>query len=77
MTIDSVELRKMQYTRELAAHTLRQWNLLREALENKRSFAASADASDAAMLRAQPNSGTPTGSQVQDSTGTGIWLSLA
>jgi hypothetical protein len=73
MTVDSVEFRKMQYTRELAAYTLRQWNLLRETLENKRSFAASADSSDAAISRTQPNSGTRT----EDSTGTGTWVSLA
>ncbi|KAF8272310.1 hypothetical protein EI94DRAFT_1826917 [Lactarius quietus] len=41
MTIDSVEVRKMQYARELAAYTMRQWNLMREALERERNLAAS------------------------------------
>jgi hypothetical protein len=41
MTVDSVEVRKMQYARELAAYTMRQWNLMREALERERSLEAS------------------------------------
>lgn len=41
MTVDSVEVRKMQYARELAAYTMRQWNVMREALERERSLAAS------------------------------------
>ncbi|KAI9512332.1 hypothetical protein F5148DRAFT_1279864 [Russula earlei] len=44
MTVDTIELRKMQYAQELAAHTMRQWMLVREALERKQGFApASAD----------------------------------
>jgi len=41
MTVDSVEVRKMQYARELAAYTMRQWNLMREALERERDLAES------------------------------------
>lgn len=41
MTVDSVEIRKMQYARELAAYTMRQWNIMREAVERERSLAAS------------------------------------
>lgn len=41
MTVDSVEVRKIQYARELAAYTMRQWNLMREALERERSLEAS------------------------------------
>jgi hypothetical protein len=67
MTIDSVEFRKMQYARELAAHTLRQWILLCEDLENNRSFSAPANAP---VSHAQQNSRTHSGSQVQDGTGT-------
>jgi hypothetical protein len=41
MTVDSVEVRKIQYARELAAYTMRQWNIMREALERERNLAAS------------------------------------
>jgi hypothetical protein len=30
MTVDTVELRKIQYSQELAAYTMRQWMLMRE-----------------------------------------------
>jgi hypothetical protein len=73
MTINSIELRKMQYARELAAYTLRQWNLLCETLENKRSFASPVDAP---VSHAQQNSRTRSGPQVQDGTDTGIWVYL-
>lgn len=36
MTIDAVELRKIQYAQELAAYTMRQWMLMREDIERKR-----------------------------------------
>jgi len=36
MTIDAIELRKIQYAQELAAYTMRQWMLMREDIERKR-----------------------------------------
>ena len=38
MTIDAIELRKIQYAQELAAYTMRQWMLMREDIERKRDF---------------------------------------
>jgi hypothetical protein len=35
MTMDTVELRKIQYAQELAAYTMRQWMLLRDDPEPK------------------------------------------
>ena len=36
MTIDTIELRKIQYAQELAAYTMRQWMLMREDIERER-----------------------------------------
>ncbi|KAI0252645.1 hypothetical protein BJV78DRAFT_1281503 [Lactifluus subvellereus] len=69
MTIDSVEFRKMQYARELAAYTLRQWVLMCGAPENKRRFATAS--ANAPVSRPQPNSRTRSVSRVRDGTGTG------
>lgn len=47
MTIDAVELRKIQYAQELAAYTMRQWMLMREDIERKRGVEpASANANE-------------------------------
>ena len=35
MTIDTVELRKIQYAQELAAYTMRQWTLMRDSPDPK------------------------------------------
>ena len=35
MTIDTVELRKIQYAQELAAYTMRQWMLTRDSPDPK------------------------------------------
>jgi len=38
MTVDTIELRKIQYAQELAAYTMRQWMLMREDIERKQDF---------------------------------------
>ncbi|KAH8992053.1 hypothetical protein EDB92DRAFT_1945593 [Lactarius akahatsu] len=63
MTVDSVEIRKIQYARELAAYTMRQWNIMREALERERSLAASTVSQTQSLRprsRSQPQDGTST-----------------
>lgn len=35
MTVDTVELRKIQYAQELAAYTMRQWTLMRDSPDPK------------------------------------------
>ena len=57
MTVDSVEVRKIQYARELAAYTMRQWNIMREALERERSLAASTAQTVRPRSRSQPQDG--------------------
>jgi hypothetical protein len=66
MTIDDLEFRKIQYSRELAAYTLRQWNLTCESLENPRSFAAAS----ANTAVSQQISRGRSGSRVRNGTGT-------
>ncbi len=61
MTVDSVEFRKIQYARELAAYTMRQWNLMRETLERERNLAASTvphTQDHRPRSRSQPQSGS-------------------
>jgi len=59
MTIDVIELRKIQYAQELAAYTMRQWMLVREEAadtERKRDFApASATTSTSHTQSSQPS----------------------
>ena len=63
MTIDTVELRKIQYAQELAAYTMRQWMLMREEPEPKHS---SVPASTSGPTSSTQNSATSSGRQTRD-----------
>ena len=54
MTTDVIELRKIQYAQELAAYTMRQWMLVRDAVErdSERGFTP-ASATSTSTLRTQ------------------------
>jgi hypothetical protein len=61
MTVDTTELRKIQYAQELAAYTMRQWMLMREDRERKRSFdPASANEPESPTQNLHPCTGRPT-----------------
>ena len=63
MTIDTVELRKIQYAQELAAYTMRQWMLMRDDPEPKHSSAPSSTGGPTASTQ---NSATSAGRQTRD-----------
>jgi hypothetical protein len=61
MTVDTIELRKIQYAQELAAYTMRQWMLIREDRERKRSLhPASANEPESPSQNSHPRTGRPT-----------------
>jgi hypothetical protein len=61
MTVDTTELRKIQYAQELAAYTMRQWMLVREDRERKRSFdPASANEPESPTQNLHPCTGRST-----------------
>ncbi|KAI0005442.1 hypothetical protein BJV74DRAFT_880700 [Russula compacta] len=64
MTIDTIELRKIQYAQELVAYTMRQWTLTQESLERKRSSTTNGVASHT------QNSNPRSGCQTRDGVGT-------
>ena len=58
MTIDTVELRKIQYAQELAAYTMRQWMLMRDSPDPKHgSVAESTNGPTSAAQTTTPSSG--------------------
>lgn len=63
MTIDTVELRKIQYAQELAAYTMRQWMLMRDDPEPKHGSTPSSTGGPTASAQ---NSATSTGRQTRD-----------
>ena len=65
MTVDNIELRKIQYAQELAAYTLRQWMLTREDIERERGFEpASANEPVSPTQNSRPRAGRRTRSDV-------------
>jgi len=62
MTIDTVELRKIQYAQELAAYTMRQWMLMRDD--------GSAPSSTGGPTASTQNSATSAGRQTRDDVNT-------
>jgi hypothetical protein len=63
MTIDTVELRKIQYAQELAAYTMRQWMLMRDDPESQQG---SVPASATSPTSSTQNSATSTGRLTRD-----------
>jgi hypothetical protein len=61
MTIDTVELRKIQYAQELAAYTMRQWMLTRDSPDPKHgSIPGSTGGPTSAAQTTDPSSGRET-----------------
>jgi hypothetical protein len=63
MTIDTIELRKIQYAQELAAYTMRQWMLVREDRERERSGGinpTTANEQESPTRNSHPRAGRPT-----------------
>jgi hypothetical protein len=62
MTIDTVELRKIQYAQELAAYTMRQWMLTRDSPDPEHGSvpAESTNGPTSAAQSAAPTSGRET-----------------
>jgi hypothetical protein len=58
MTVDTVELRKIQYAQELAAYTMRQWTLMRDSPDPKHGESTSGPTSVAQTTA--PSSGRET-----------------
>jgi hypothetical protein len=67
MTIDTVELRKIQYAQELAAYTMRQWMLMRDDPEPKHG---SVPASATGPTSSTQNPTTSSGRQTRDDANT-------
>lgn len=72
MTIDTVELRKIQYAQELAAYTMRQWMLTRDSPDPKHSDSTSGPTS--AAQSTGPNSGRQTRGDISGSPSADLHL---
>jgi hypothetical protein len=63
MTVDTVELRKIQYAQELAAYTMRQWMIMRDSPDPKPEHGSVPDSTSGPTSAAQttaPSSGRET-----------------
>ena len=75
MTIDAIELRKVQYAQELAAYTMRQWMLMREDLERKRTGDFDPASANEPVSPVQ-NSHTRAGRQTRDNDVNSMYICL-
>jgi hypothetical protein len=70
MTIDTVELRKIQYAQELAAYTMRQWMLTRDSPDPQHGSAPeSTSGPTSAAQTTAPSSGRETRDNNHDISG--------
>src|SRR6266403_4997147 len=70
MTVDTVELRKIQYAQELAAYTMRQWMLMRDSPDPKHgTVSASTSGPTSATQTTAPSSGRETRDDISRCTG--------
>ena len=74
MTIDTVELRKIQYAQELAAYTMRQWMLVRDSPDPKHGSAPGESTSGptSAAQTTAPGSGRQTRGDISMSPSTDL-----
>lgn len=73
MTIDTVELRKIQYAQELAAYTMRQWMLMRDSPDPKHGSESTSGPTSAAQTTA-PSSGHQTRGDISRCPSAGLHL---
>ena len=75
MTIDTVELRKIQYAQELAAYTMRQWTLMHDSPDPKHgSVPESTSSPTSAAQTTAPSSGRDSRDDISTCPSAGLHL---